>query len=116
MGPISSTLTGRSSLTPRFAKYYGITKEIELSSFETPVPGKETEIFLKTDSPGNPVTTTPKILLAAGRVESPAILMRSSLKNELQSPGSNALHLTDHDIFAKAVTFSYNDPAIREDQ
>jgi hypothetical protein len=42
--------------------------------------------------------------------------MRSglSLKDELQKPDSNALHLTDHDIFAKGVTFSYIDLSIGE--
>ena len=42
--------------------------------------------------------------------------MRSGddLKDELQNSDSNALHLTDHDIFAKSITFSYNDPSIRE--
>ena len=78
------------------------------------VNGTETEIFLKNDS-GIPLDDT-KIVLGAGSVGSPAILMRSGkdLKEKLQNPDSNALHLTDHDIFAKCITFSYNDPSIRE--
>jgi hypothetical protein len=36
--PVSSTLIGRFSLTPRFAESYGITKnELLVSSFETPM-------------------------------------------------------------------------------
>ena len=77
--------------------------------------GKETTIFLKKDKSGNPLPDS-KIVLAAGSVGSPSILMRSGkdLKARLKNPDSNALHLTDHDIFAKAITFSYNDPAIRD--
>jgi choline dehydrogenase-like flavoprotein len=77
--------------------------------------GKETTIFLKKDNSGNPLVDT-KIVLGAGSVGSPAILMRSGkdLKDELKNSDSNALHLTDHDIFAKGVTFSYDDPSIRE--
>ena len=71
--------------------------------------GDETSIFL------NPLVDG-SIVLGAGSVGSPAILMRSDedLKDELRNPDSNALHFTDHDIFAKAITFSYNDPSIRE--
>ena len=72
----------------------------------------ETEIFLKNDL-GIPLDDT-KIVLGAGSVGSPAILMRSGLKDELQNSESNALHLTDHDIFARGITFSYDDPSIRE--
>jgi choline dehydrogenase-like flavoprotein len=75
--------------------------------------GNLVHIYLKKDGSGNPLPDT-KIVLAAGSVESPAILMRSGLINELQKPDSNALHLTDHDIFAKGVTFSFDDPTIRE--
>ena len=76
---------------------------------------KETKIFLRKDESGKTLDDT-KIVLGAGSVGSPAILMRSgkALKDELQKPDSNALHLTDHDIFAKGINFSYNDPAIRE--
>ena len=75
--------------------------------------GVETEIFLKSDDSGIPLDNT-KIVLGAGSVGSPAILMRSGLKDELQNSESNALHLTDHDIFAKGITISYEDPSIRE--
>jgi hypothetical protein len=42
--------------------------------------------------------------------------MHSGLKDALRqtNPDSNALHLTDHDIFARAINFSYNDPSIRK--
>ena len=75
--------------------------------------GKETTIFLKKDKSGNPLKDT-KIVLGAGSVGSPAILMRSGkdLKDKLQNPDSNALHLTDHDIFAKGITYSYSDPSL----
>ena len=36
------------------------------------------------------------------------------LKDELQNSDSNALHFTNHDNFAKAIVFGYNDPSIRE--
>ena len=75
--------------------------------------GKETEIFLKNDDSGIPLDDT-KIVLGAGSVGSPAILMRSGLKDELQNSESNALHLTDHDILAKGITFTYDDLSIRE--
>jgi choline dehydrogenase-like flavoprotein len=77
--------------------------------------GKETNIFLRKDGSGNPLVDT-KIVLGAGSVGSPAILMRSGkdLKDQLENSDSNALHLTDHDIFAKGVTFSYDDPSIRD--
>ena len=74
--------------------------------------GDEINIFLKTDESGTPLPNT-KIMLGAGSVGSPAILMRSGMKEELQESGSNALHLTDHDI-ARAISFSYNDLSIRE--
>ena len=80
--------------------------------------GKETSIFLRKDDLGKPLDEPKisRIVLGAGSVGSPAILMRSSkaLKDRLKNPDSNALHLTDHDIFAKAITFSYDDPSIRE--
>ena len=76
--------------------------------------GNEFDIYLNTeDGSAKPLSDT-KIVLAAGSVGSPAILMRSGMKEDLQKSDSNALHLTDHDIFAKGVTFSYNDTAIRE--
>ena len=77
--------------------------------------GKETKIFLRKDKSGKTLVDT-KIVLGAGSVGSAAILMRSGkdLKDQLQNSDSNALHLTDHDIFAKGVDFSYNDTAIRD--
>jgi hypothetical protein len=77
--------------------------------------GKETTIFLRKDKSGKTLVDT-KIVLGAGSVGSPAVLMRSGkdLKDQLQKSDSNALHLTDHDIFAKGINFSYNDPSIRE--
>ena len=76
--------------------------------------GNPFKIYLNREEGSKKPLPDTKIVLAAGSVGSPAILMRSGLKTELQSPESNALHLTDHDIFAKGVTFTYNDPAMRE--
>ena len=76
--------------------------------------GNEFKIYLNTEKGSTTPLSDTKIVLAAGSVGSPAILMRSGMKDELQKPDSNALHLTDHDIFAKGVTFTYNDPSVRE--
>ncbi|KDR79154.1 hypothetical protein GALMADRAFT_208619 [Galerina marginata CBS 339.88] len=73
--------------------------------------GKETQIFLKKDSSGQPLVDT-KIVVGAGSVGSPAILMRSGLKDYLKN--NNGLHLTDHDLFAKGFAFRYLDPSTRE--
>jgi len=62
-----------------------------------------TLIKLKTDG---------KIVLGAGSVHSPAILMRSGKDKFLRNNGG--LHITDHDIFAKAYTFQYADDTQRE--
>ncbi|ESK95382.1 hypothetical protein Moror_3820 [Moniliophthora roreri MCA 2997] len=75
------------------------------------VSGKETKIFLKTDSSGKPSANT-KIVLGAGSVGSAAILMRSGMTDQLKQ--NDGLHLTDHDIFARACTFRYLDPSVRE--
>jgi choline dehydrogenase-like flavoprotein len=66
--------------------------------------GNETTIALK--------SATSKIVLAAGSVGSPAILMRSGKSDFLGDNGG--LHLTDHDIFAKACVFQYINPGDRE--
>lgn len=73
--------------------------------------GKETKIFLRKDRSGKTLPDT-KVVLGAGSVGSPAILMRSGLTDFLK--GNGGLHLTDHDIFAVAFTFRYLDPSIRE--
>ncbi|KAI5989294.1 hypothetical protein EDD15DRAFT_1315096 [Pisolithus albus] len=73
--------------------------------------GKETQIFLKKDTQGKTLTDT-QVILGAGSVGSPAILMRSGMTEELQE--NNGLHLTDHDIFAKSFTYQYTDPTMRE--
>jgi choline dehydrogenase-like flavoprotein len=73
--------------------------------------GKEHTISLKTDKDGK-YPTSSNIILAAGSVASPAILMRSKKTDFLT--GNNGLHLTDHDIFAKAYTFRYLNPADRD--
>jgi choline dehydrogenase-like flavoprotein len=75
--------------------------------------GNETNIFLKKDSSGKPLVDT-KIVLGAGSVGSPAILMRSGMTKHLKELKSNALHLTDHNLCGKAVTFHYLDPTTRE--
>lgn len=74
--------------------------------------GVETTIRLKTDSHTGKVLRSANIILAAGSVQSPTILLRSGKKNFLESNGG--LHLTDHDIFAKAYTFRYLNPSDRE--
>ena len=73
--------------------------------------GNETKIFLRKDDKGKPADDS-KVILAAGSVHSPAILMRSGLTDALKL--NDGLHLTDHDIFAKAFTFQYKDPTMRE--
>lgn len=73
--------------------------------------GSEIQIKLKTDANGK-VLDTSNIILAAGSVQSPAILLRSGKKNFLESNGG--LHLTDHDIFAKGYSFHYLNPGDRE--
>lgn len=63
------------------------------------------------DNSRNPLVDI-RIVLGAGSVGSPAILVRSGkdLKGKLQNLDSNTLQFTDHDIFAQVITFSYNDP------
>ncbi|KAG9036848.1 hypothetical protein FRB95_007693 [Tulasnella sp. JGI-2019a] len=50
------------------------------------------------------------VILAAGSVASPAILLRSGV--EL---GKEAGHITDHDILYRALSFRYRSPGDRED-
>lgn len=40
--------------------------------------------------------------------------MRSGMTKYLKDPKSNALHLTDHHLCGKALTFHYLDPSICE--
>ena len=70
-----------------------------------------TSIKLRTDANGQALRTS-NIILAAGSVQSPAILLRSGKKNFLESKGG--LHLTDHDIFANGYSFHYLNPGDRE--
>jgi choline dehydrogenase-like flavoprotein len=71
--------------------------------------GKVHEIKLKDQIDAeNPL---PAIILAAGSVASPTILLRSGLTEYLTTNGG--LHLTDHDIFYKMYTFQYRDPSDR---
>lgn len=75
--------------------------------------GVDYTIKLKARPTSGPLVNAslPAIVLGAGSVGSPAILMRSGLTDFLKSNGG--LHLTDHDIFAKAYTFRYLNPADR---
>ncbi|CAL1711608.1 unnamed protein product [Somion occarium] len=57
-----------------------------------------------------PLRTGGQVVVAAGTVYSPAILLRSGV--DLKSNGG--LHVTDHDIFFRALPFEYNDPKNRE--
>ena len=70
-----------------------------------------TSIKLRADANGQALRTS-NIILAAGSVQSPAILLRSGKKNFLESKGG--LHLTDHDIFANGYSFHYLNPGDRE--
>ncbi|KAG9036847.1 hypothetical protein FRB95_007692 [Tulasnella sp. JGI-2019a] len=63
--------------------------------------GAEQKIKLK---PGG------RVVLAAGSVASPAILLRSKVKL-----GREAGHLTDHDILYRAVSFKYLKPEYRDE-
>lgn len=60
----------------------------------------------------NTVDLLPAIILSAGSVASPSILMRSGLSGFLKANGG--LRITDHDIFAKAFTFNYLRPSDRD--
>ncbi|TFY74423.1 hypothetical protein EWM64_g9589, partial [Hericium alpestre] len=64
--------------------------------------GREETISLKTNG---------RVVLAAGSVASPAILLRSGVN--LKKHGG--LHLTDHDIFFKAQPFRYRVPQARQE-
>ncbi|TFY78999.1 hypothetical protein EWM64_g5012 [Hericium alpestre] len=64
--------------------------------------GREETISLKTNG---------RVVLAAGSVASPAILLRSGVN--LKKHGG--LHLTDHDIFFKAQPFRYRVPHARQE-
>ncbi|KAF8307455.1 FAD/NAD(P)-binding domain-containing protein [Clavulina sp. PMI_390] len=75
--------------------------------------GAEYTIKLKARGTGPDANAAlPAVVLAAGSVASPAILMRSGLTDFLTQNGG--LHLTDHDIFSRAYTFRYLDPADRD--
>jgi len=61
-----------------------------------------------------PVKKDGKVVLCAGSVYSPAILMRSGITQDtLQKHGG--LHLTDHDIWSYSCSFRYSDPKQREE-
>lgn len=51
------------------------------------------------------LTATGSVVLCAGSVASPTILLRSGV--DLASPTMGGLHLTDHDIFFRALPFRY---------
>ncbi|KAG9005341.1 hypothetical protein FRB94_001632 [Tulasnella sp. JGI-2019a] len=51
-----------------------------------------------------------RVILAAGSVASPAILLRSGVKL-----GREAGHITDHDILYRAISFRYLKPEYREE-
>ena len=68
---------------------------------------------LKTGADGK-VLPTSNIVLAAGSVASPAILLRSGEDKAKFLHEHNGLHITDHDIFAKAYTFQYRNPADKD--
>ncbi|KAG6834421.1 hypothetical protein H0H93_009738, partial [Arthromyces matolae] len=55
-----------------------------------------------------------KIILGAGSVGSPTILMRTSQPMADFLKNNGGLHLTDHDIFAATATFGYQDMSIQQ--
>ncbi|KAG9104909.1 hypothetical protein FRC07_009681, partial [Ceratobasidium sp. 392] len=59
-----------------------------------------------------PVKPGGKVVLCAGSVHSPSILLRSGISQQLlESKGG--LHLTDHDIYFYSCSFRYIDPSQR---
>ncbi|KAG8755013.1 hypothetical protein FRC11_006310 [Ceratobasidium sp. 423] len=56
-----------------------------------------------------------KVILCAGSVGSPAILLRSELEDKLKEGGFNALHLTDHTVVFFQWAFRYTNPAKRSE-
>lgn len=66
---------------------------------------------------GNPVKLRVKkegqVILAAGSVGSAAILLRSGKSVVDVLNANDALHVTDHDIFARSASFRYREPADR---
>ena len=65
------------------------------------IDGKEDTISIKAGG---------QIVLAAGTVNTAAILLRS----QVDLAGNGGLHVTDHDIFYKALPFTYKNPADRK--
>ncbi|KAG9019395.1 hypothetical protein FRB90_002905 [Tulasnella sp. 427] len=69
-------------------------------------------VVVRTASGDHEIPVTPgsgKVVLCAGSVASPTILLRSGV--DLASMGG--CHLTDHDIIFRAKSFRYTNPAIR---
>ncbi|KAG8707825.1 hypothetical protein FRC11_007115 [Ceratobasidium sp. 423] len=59
-----------------------------------------------------------KVILCAGSVDSPAILLRSPLAgidDKLREPDVNGLHLTDHTVVYYQCSFRYDDTAKRSE-
>lgn len=65
----------------------------------------ELQIPLRTDDQGN---VTGRVVLAAGSVASPSILLRSDI-----SLGDQGGHITDHDILYRSMFFRYKNPSDR---
>ncbi|QRV86928.1 GMC oxidoreductase [Ceratobasidium sp. AG-Ba] len=59
-----------------------------------------------------PIKPDAKVVLCAGSVHSPAILMRSGIAQKTLE-AKNGLHLTDHDIWFYSASFRYTDPQRR---
>ncbi|GAB1524098.1 hypothetical protein RhiTH_007250 [Rhizoctonia solani] len=75
--------------------------------------GENTTINVR--NPGKGVENG-KVVLCAGSVHSPAILLRSDhTKAKIQDEKYNALHLTDHNILFFQASFRYTNPALREE-
>ncbi|CAE6342621.1 unnamed protein product [Rhizoctonia solani] len=73
------------------------------------------ETIIKVRNPGDKEDNG-KVVLCAGSVHSPAILLRSDhTKDSLSKEKFNALHLTDHSILFFQASFRYSDQSKREE-
>lgn len=73
-------------------------------------------VMVRTATGDHEIKVTPgsgRVVLCAGSVASPTILLRSLSEGELLSMGG--CHLTDHDIIFRAKSFRYTNPAVRRE-
>lgn len=87
------------------------------------VRGPKGDVIIKLRNPGRPDDQEDpeareahgKVVLCAGSVDSPAILLRSGLSDKVLREKYNGLHLTDHTILFFQCSFRYTDPAKRSE-